>query len=395
LILPLNRIKIGAGNSCCLDQPFSSLNNIQYCCNNQITPYYLPLENENTYVKSKCPIESSLVNPKPCKDFQQITHQNETNFIDSNLTPFNSYDYMYCAKNIKGTTCLLNITKATTTASLPCHFDYFTHQVIGNKSVILKWKPPIYLNGPLKYYKLFRNNLEIYQGIELTYLDAYNLNPLSVYKYELEVCNQIGCVRNSKNPTLSIRSKTPESFELTDFIISYSTIQLYWTLPKRTNGLLEKFIILLKETNLEISIRFVYDTTNTTASISLKEPPSIIYFSTDSLLNPNSIFSLKLLDLIPNTKYSVKLLGCTSAGCVEAISRGDELNGYIRLVTDDYHLIGFRDPTIYVKDESTVDIVWQNPNQINGVLSSYKLYRNNVFLVEFSLHLVDNYQLGN
>lgn len=207
------------------------------------------------------------------------------------------------------------------------------------------------------------------------------------YKYELEACNQVGCVPNAVRLALSVDTKHPELFKLDSFNVSYSSIQLNWRLPARPNGVLERFVVVLKETVEEIHIGFSFGVENVSSRVSVTNMTSVErLFSADSLFVTGTVYSLVLADLVPNTKYSIKLSACNRAGCVEANTPDDTPTDFIQLITDDYHLSGLRDPVVYVIDDETLDLVWQEPEQINGQLTSFKLYRNNMFLVQFDFN---------
>lgn len=266
----------------------------------------------------------------------------------------------------------------------------------------LEWQTPVFLNAPLKYYALFRDGFEIYKGIDLRfYDDSRQLTPYRACKYELKVCNQVGCRLNSMKLAVSVQAKLPASFKLDSFNVSHSSIQLNWRLPENPNGVLGKFVLILKETLEEISIGFSFDVSpeNVSKIVSVKNISSSAsferFFPTNSLFMPGTVYSVVLLDLVPNTKYSIKLIACNQAGCVEANAIDDTPVDYIQLMTDDYYLTGFRDPVVYVIDDETLNLVWQEPEQINGQLSRFKLYRNNIFLVEFQLNeTIENSKLG-
>lgn len=322
---------------------------------------------------------------------------------DTNLYSFNSYDYTYCAKNSNGTTCLDKFTTILTNGSLPVGFDFFNYIVVGNQSVLLEWQTPFLLNGHLIHYILYRDGIEIYKGDHLRfYDDSRHVSPFRAYKYEIEVCNQVGCQMNSMKLAVSVQSKPPEHFKLKSFNVSYSSIQLNWHLPKSPNGVLDKFVLILKETMEEVPISFSFDAENVTTIVSVKNvsvstiaatAPRV--FSTDSQFIPGIVYSVILIDLVPNTQYSVKIVACNQAGCVEANTPEDIPVGYIHLMTDDYYLTGFRDPVVYVIDDTMLNLVWQAPETVNGQLTTFKLYRNNIFLIQFELNeTIENNKLS-
>ena len=135
----------------------------------------------------------------PCSPFHTITNQSTTSYLDTNLTSYKSYEYTYCAANSAGKTCLPQVYQIVTSVSEPRGFVYFNYRVVENKAILLEWQPPVYLNAPLRFYRVFRDNVEIYKGVELSFLDkTRHLEAYKAYRYEIEVCNQVNCTRNER-----------------------------------------------------------------------------------------------------------------------------------------------------------------------------------------------------
>jgi hypothetical protein len=118
------------------------------------------------------------------------------------------------------------------------------------------------------------------------------------------------------------------------------------------------------------------------------------------LFTKNETFNLTIYDLKPYTSYSVRLSACNQAGCVEASNRGlrriktklqlFKNKTYFEIKTMDYHLAGFHKPIIYIINHRTVEVVWQEPEESNGNLVEYKVYRNNELAAVLNLKEDDN-----
>lgn len=165
---------------------------------------------------------------------------------------------------------------------------------------------------------------------------------------------------------------------------------MQWKLPPTVNGVLKNFLIDIQELDLEISIYFDFNTEKTSDSISVKnisDPNNyILYYSANSIYIKQSSFSLTLIDLEPFTYYSILLSSCNNLACTSSSKNFDfEENKYVKLITNEYNLFELADPVIFVVDETSLEIVWQEPRIVNGHLKSFKLYRNNLFLIEFDL----------
>ena len=408
------RINVGLGDSCCSDVPYFS-NSIQSCCNYKITSNFLTnyqskfkpylRDEKNLYDLNECYSPKYTANTlSKCKSYElisNITSALTLSLNDSNLDPFTSYDYKYCVQNSYDRTCNPETFRLETNASLPKDFKYFNYEVINDNFMYLTWNHPIYMNGLLDHFKLIRNGFEIYRGKNTSYEDmTRQIQPYVPYKYELKVCNQIGCVLNDYILLASTKEKLPEQFESITFDVSNSSIKINWKLPQKPNGVLEKFILIIKEIDFELSIYYDFYTNETKNIISAKNPQfnRNLYFSADSLFDRFSTFSLTITDLVPNTKYSFKLFACNKAGCTLATNKNlNTKNDYITFFTDDYFLIDFHNPVVYAIDDTTIEIVWQEPKQNNYLLTRYKLYRNDMFVIDFdltSMYRYFKYELG-
>lgn len=96
-----------------------------------------------------------------------------------------------------------------------------------------------------------------------------------------------------------------------------------------------------------------------------------------------------MTDLIPFTTYNINISACTSNACIST--------GFIQTRTNEHQIQEFCNPIVYILNETTVDIVWHEPLQKNGLLTSYLLFRNNLPLVEFNLSSkipIFEYKLG-
>lgn len=409
-------ITIGFGDQCCSSLPYSTTSS-QKCCKQDIVPTkflssfskYAPLSaypsgslfNDNTCVLSTW----ESVENKRCKKFETVYNETRLSIIDSNLSSFTSYDYSICARNTYDVTCNDKVFSAKTEITLPANFSYFNHKVTNENEIFLLWNNPIFINGPLIYYVLYRNEIEIYRGKNLYFIDEnYEIvQPYKLFRYEIKVCNTFGCTYNDQILYASTKEKKPENFDLPDFKVSSHSIQMLWKMPPAVNGVLKNFIINIQELDLELSVYFNFQTRKTSDIISVKNITNssdyIIYFSADTIYSRFSTFNLTFIDLKPYTYYSIKLTGCNNFGCATASGNFDkDKERYTKILTNEFQLFGLADPVIYVIDETEVEIIWQEPRVTNGQLISFKIFRNNLFLIEFdvskNLPTNLNYEMG-
>ena len=210
------RANIGLGDSCCADKPYY-INGSQKCCNSQLIAKKLYNLNRYFYssdllIYNECPylFESDL----PCKSFELTQNQSSRGFLDSHLIPYTSYDYRMCVKNSVASTCSPLIFNASTQLSLASNFSFLSFKLLQDDAVLIFWNEPVFLNGPLESYRLYRNEKLVYSGKNLNFIDQSNLiQSYFSFKYEVEVCNPIGCVFNENCLLISVRDKTPEDFK--------------------------------------------------------------------------------------------------------------------------------------------------------------------------------------
>lgn len=182
----------------------------------------------------------------------------------------------------------------------------------------------------------------------------------------------IGCVPNTNNLLISSREKLPDNFKPVTLNWYKNSVEINWVNP-RLNGALKKYVLLVKEINIEIDIYFDFKSTQVSGTISaINLLKNQLVFSADSIFDPKTIYSLKITDLRPMFKYTFEIFCCNNFGCI--------LGDASRFDTLSTQIAEFRDPIVFVRDKTSADIVWEDPKKINGNLMKFIIYRNNLFL---------------
>ncbi len=362
---------IGLGDSCCSFYPYYK-NSLQICCENQLVPRYLQSFESNLtpsyelelLYPNECPkrvIHSNQTDTDSisCKEFELISNQTQLTYLDSSTLPYSLYQYRICAQNRFNRTCNSKIFMEQSRIQLPDNFDFFNYEIDDERTIYLYWNMPKKPNGPLESFRLFRNSHEIYRGLQLNFTDQNNIRPFEVYLYELKACNSIGCVNNSVVLMVSTKQKLPERFERPAIKKTNSSLEITWKYPLRPNGVIEKFVLYIKEIDLELNLNVKPNLFNAN-SIEISARNEL----TSMRVSLANMYTLLIEDLLETTLYSVELLCCNQVGCVRHSERVSTLE------SDSFT---FRSPIAYVLNQSSIELVWYEPR---SVVLYYHIVRN-------------------
>jgi len=181
-------------------------------------------------------------------------------------------------------------------------------------------------------------------------------------------------VKNDVSLAVSAREKLPSNFRPMLVKATSSSIEIKWRAPE-FNGVIKKYVVVVVELDLELEIRFDFNSQLiNSVNISALDfnRPSLIYFSSDLVFNQKHpvVNTASINDLKPASAYTVQVHCCNSFGCI----KGDEA----RVMLLDADLKNFKEPIVFVLGKNSVEIVWQEPDQINGKLVKFIIYRNNL-----------------
>ena len=394
--------KVGNGDNCCLDFPFYK-KSTQKCCSNQVISKYKIAEKNDGGVSAlklkeeQCSEESYFdLEIKDTGEVKSLYMGLEKSFIDNTIIPNTYYQYKICAKNAFGTTCNRDWENTLSESQLFNNNNIIESEIINATQIALKWTPSL---GYVEYYRIFRDNFEIYKGNSLQFIDGTStevsrksqnsIQPFIVYEYSLSACNNKGCSNAGNSIFVTTKEKLPDLEKVHNwFYINSTCLNFTWFPPSQPNGIIEKFVIFIKESELEVEIYMDFKSVEKSAVIYAKNFSMLKnnYLNFESSLLEKSIvtYSVIICDLQPYNYYSLSFKYCNSIGCRHSKSSytSDE---YIKTQSPAYFPSNFKEIVIFLRDSGTCEITWQEPKAPNGQIVKYKIYRNDVLIKTLKL----------
>jgi usherin len=209
-------------------------------------------------------------------------------------------------------------------------------------TILIQWEPPTYPNGLITSYSLSVEPplSSLYQ---LTYsgnessaiLD--NLTPFTNYTISISSFNDAGSA--TSHPSLIMTSETaPDGFEQA-IILSKTSYSLYvtWDPPSTPNGVIINYTVII---NNEPAVTLDID--------------RLTY----------NVSSLK-----PYTSYNISVIACNNADCVSS--------PYITDITNQAVPLNVSGPDLFATTSGPVIITWAEPDEPNGIIRNYTIYKSN------------------
>lgn len=356
---------IGKGNQCCNDLPFYNTST-QYCCN-------LELKNELTDRSRHCPVFPPL--PELCQQFELVSTQNLTYYLDKGLNASALYEYKLCAENSFGQTCSNQIYKIKTNVTKPQFFSKFNFRQISEESILLSWDIPLRPNDLNVFFILSRNLSEIYRGNLRQFVDK-NLNKNQKLIYSIKVCNSVGCTNNPNKIIYIGKTSKPNAIQIESTKKSSTNITIKFSLQ----DIVKKIVLTIRKIDLEVEFYFSFESNQTSVTLASHGYLEPLKFSSNVFVEENLNLSINVVNLEPNTDYEFELLACNEFECSDPTID--------HVTTNSDKITNFKKPVLYALNESVIEIVWWEP-ELNGNLAFYKIYRNDVLIV--TLQETDKY----
>ena len=268
-------------------------------------------------------------------------------FQNSGLDPYTRYEYRLEVFNQAGST-LSEFADARTEEDIP--EGVFPPNILSSnimaRNLSATWSVPTHPNGVITGYRLeYRllldpmTNLpgEVVTAAEtpasVTTATALGLLPVTTYEFRVVAINGAGeCF--SQWEVVTTAEDIPEG--ITDIVVesrTSSSLSLSWGLPDRPNGQIREYILLLD----------------------------------GEIEHQTQLTTYQVTRLQPFTTYSLQLGACTSAGCAYGIV---QLAG-----TKEAPPVGQATPTVAALGPRRVQITWELPSQVNGIILLYEILR--------------------
>uniref|UniRef100_A0A8C6NEI0 Usherin n=1 Tax=Melopsittacus undulatus TaxID=13146 RepID=A0A8C6NEI0_MELUD len=304
--------------------------------NGDITKYVLKLNNEEYYSGSSL------------------------HMLVSNLQPYTQYDFALVACTAGG--CTSSVSQSVMTMEAPpLNMEAPRLLAMGSESIEITWKLPANPNGKITSYDLRRDGVLVYSGLETRYLD-FTLLPGMGYSYTVTANNSQGSVTS---PSAQIKTNpSAPSGMLPPRLQAWSSkeILVAWDPPIKVNGDIR---------NYTISIHKPAETGKKTVDLSASDV---------SFLRRSYIVT----ELQPYSRYEVQLQACTELGCASS--------EWTSVQTLEAPPAQQPAPLIEVQTtaggfQMTSSVLWTGPQQPNGKILYYELYRRRTTQAHINLDL--------
>eukprot|EP00062_Callorhinchus_milii_P018719 gi/632972566/ref/XP_007902721.1/ PREDICTED: usherin [Callorhinchus milii] len=264
-------------------------------------------------------------------------------FTDTNLDPYVTYDYKIAAWNSYGRG-FSNISQATTEQDVPwgVHPPEWSKVDRRKDMIKLNWRAPAQSNGIITHYIVLRDGTERFRGTDFSFTDTGGIQPYQEYSYQLRACSIAGCADSSKVVATTIQEVPENVHPPTIAALSATSLQLMWRLPAAPNGIIHEYQIHQTGTG-------------------------IIYADTTGKMQ------FIVTGLQPHNNYSFTVTACTSAGCSTsqpATSR--------TLQASPQGI--WPKPCHVIVNSSTVELYWTEPEKPNGIITQFRLLRDNAVI---------------
>ncbi|XP_002760562.4 usherin [Callithrix jacchus] len=361
------------------------------------------------------------------------------------IQPFQEYSYQLKACTVAGCAVSSEVVAATT-QGLPESILPPRITALSAEALHLSWSVPEKPNGVIKEYQIRQ------VGKGLIHTDTTDrrqhtvtgLQPYTNYSFTLTACTSAGCT--SSEPFLGqTLQAAPEGVWVTPrhIIINSTTVELYWSLPEKPNGLISQYqlsrngnLLFLggseeqnfTDKNLQPNSRYTYklevktgggsrtsDDYTVQTPMSTPEdihppynitvigpysifvawtPPGILIpnipVEYNVLLNDGSVTPLAfpvghhpstvLENLAPFTQYEIRIQACQNGGC--------GVSGRMFFKTPEAAPVDLNSPILKALGSVCIEITWMPPKKPNGIIINYFIYRRPAGIEEESLLFV-------
>lgn len=277
-------------------------------------------------------------------------------YIDCNLKTNAVYSYKVVSYNSMGSATSNFSFPIKSDLLLPEGFNAVNLSQLSDTIVEIRWSKPTKINGFFIYYVLLRDSMKIGNITQiqdsLNYSDKFDFLPKYTYHYEIQACNEAGCSTNEKlKSSILIKDQAPYDIKP----------------PK---------LISITKNNMSLDA-----TDRVYLKSDLQEVIEYRFFLNKILVYQGRNSSIIITDLVPDTFYTIHLIGCTflqpDNGCSKQSPRylvktnqsnPENLSqiSILEMPLDDYFL--------------NLRLDWNLPRKPNGLISLIELTRDRTII---------------
>ncbi|XP_030630773.1 LOW QUALITY PROTEIN: usherin [Chanos chanos] len=272
---------------------------------------------------------------------QNDTHTSSFSHNISGLQPWSTYRFRVRALNSAGhadSPWLTVHTKQASPKGLAA--PAVTHIEGRPYELFISWTPPLETNGVLLTYRIQRDNVGFHFSFDPTVLNYTDrdLAAYTYYSYAVIACTAAGCVTSLPTQIRTLEAP-PAKVELPSVMnITSQSFSVSWAIPPIQNGEITRYV-------LQVNSEEVYRGKRLRAEVT---------------------------GLQPHTHYHLLLTACTNGGCTASPATNVQ--------TSEAPPIGMSAPVLKVTGSESVEVTWKEPEQANGVITSYELRRDGLLV---------------
>lgn len=256
-------------------------------------------------------------------------------YIVSGLSPYTVYSLTITSCTSSGCGTRSTPASARTLEAPPQDLAAPSLFVLGPTTIEATWSPPSTPNGIIRHYTLSRDSTVVYNGTDMRFYDR-TVAPGTRYLYTISCTNGAGSVTSAGQYSDTTTASAPENVSMPILRpLSSSSIEVTWVAPKKPNGAITRYYVLIgaREVNAGIKLHYV------------------------------------ALNLQYYTLYQFRIGACTSAGCTSGPSASART---LEASPANQSAPIFNSANI---GSRYVFVEWLPPLNPNGIIRHYELHR--------------------